>query len=106
MSVDTPSKDGALLADDLTLLQPDKFVGYRAAIPRPPDSVLLRNNGLHVETGLRPRASDRGAGTRALLADVVVEGAPSSVIMELRRFRWPASMRKTRSLPTETGSAS
>jgi malate synthase len=71
-------KDGALLVDDLPLLQPEKFVGYRGN-PRAPDSVLLRNNGLHVEL-IFDRAHPIGSRDQALLADVVVESAVSAIV--------------------------
>ena len=71
-------KDGALLVDDLPLLQPDKFVGYRGN-PKAPDSVLLRNNGLHVEL-IFDRAHPIGSRDQALLADVVVESAVSAIV--------------------------
>ena len=41
-------KDGALLVDDLPLVAPAKFVGYTGN-PKAPDTILLKNNGLHVE---------------------------------------------------------
>jgi len=72
-------KDGALLVDDLPLSQPEKFVGYRGN-PKAPDSVLLRNNGLHVEL-VFDRAHPIGSRDQALLADVVIESAVS-VIMD------------------------
>ena len=72
-------KDGALLVDDLPLLQPEKFVGYRGN-PKAPDSILLRNNGLHVEL-IFDRAHPIGSRDQALLADVMVESAVS-VIMD------------------------
>lgn len=71
-------KDGALLVDDLPLLQPEKFVGYRGN-PKAPDSVLLRNNGLHVEL-VFDRAHPIGSRDQALLADVVLESAVSAII--------------------------
>ena len=71
-------KDGALLIDDLPLLNPDKFVGYRGN-PRAPDSVVLRNNGLHVEL-VFDRAHFIGSRDQALLADVVVESAVSAIM--------------------------
>ena len=55
-------KDGALLVDDLPLIHPEKFVGYKGN-PRAPDSVLLRNNGLHVEL-VFDRAHSSAAATR------------------------------------------
>jgi malate synthase len=71
-------KDGVLLVDDLPLLQPEKFVGYRGN-PKAPDSVLLRNNGLHVEL-VFDRAHPIGSRDQALLADVVVESAVSAIV--------------------------
>jgi malate synthase len=71
-------KDGALLVDDLPLLQPEKFVGYRGN-PKAPDSVLLRNNGLHVEL-IFDRAHPIGSRDQALLADVVIESAVSAIM--------------------------
>jgi len=71
-------KDGALLVDDMPLLQPDKFVGYKGN-PRAPDSVLLRNNGLHVEL-VFDRAHFIGSKDQALLADVVIESALSAIM--------------------------
>jgi malate synthase len=71
-------KDGVLLVDDMPLLQPAKFVGYRGN-PRAPDSVLLRNNGLHVEL-VFDRAHFIGSRDQALLADVVIESAVSAIM--------------------------
>ncbi|MDQ7250664.1 malate synthase G [Dongia sedimenti] len=71
-------KDGALLVDDLPLQQPEKFVGYRGN-PKAPDSVLLRNNRLHVEL-VFDRAHPIGSRDQALLADVVIESAVSAIM--------------------------
>jgi malate synthase len=71
-------KDGALLIDDLPLMQPAKFVGYRGD-PRAPDSVILVNNGLHVEL-VFDRAHPIGARDQALLADVQIESALSAIM--------------------------
>ncbi|MCU0800735.1 MAG: malate synthase G [Rhodobacteraceae bacterium] len=71
-------KDGALLVDDLPLMDPEKFVGYRGD-PRAPSAVLLRNNGLHVEL-VFDRAHFIGARDRACLADVRLESAISAII--------------------------
>jgi malate synthase len=71
-------KDGALLVDDLPLMQPEKFVGFRGN-PKAPDSVLLRNNGLHVEL-VFDRAHFIGSRDQALLADVVIESALSAIM--------------------------
>jgi malate synthase len=71
-------KDGALLVDDLPLVDPGKFVGYRGN-PKAPDAVLLRNNGLHVEL-VFDRAHFIGARDQALLADVLLESALSAIL--------------------------
>jgi malate synthase len=71
-------KDGALLIDDLPLLEPQKFVGYRGNA-KAPDSVLLRNNGLHVEL-VFDRAHFIGSRDQALLADVVIESALTAIM--------------------------
>lgn len=71
-------KDGALLVDDLPLINPDKFVGYRGN-PRAPDAVLLRNNGLHVEL-VFDRAHFIGSRDQACLADVLLESALSAIM--------------------------
>ncbi|MEZ5810445.1 MAG: malate synthase G [Rhizobiaceae bacterium] len=69
---------GALLCDDLPLARPEKFVGYRGN-PMAPDSVLLVNNGLHVEL-IFDRAHPIGSRDQALLADVVIESALSAIM--------------------------
>jgi malate synthase len=71
-------KDGALLVDDLPLVDPAKFAGYRGN-PKAPDAVLLRNNGLHVEL-VFDRAHFIGARDQALLADVQLESALSAIM--------------------------
>ena len=71
-------KDGALLIDDLPLVDPAKFVGYRGN-PKAPDAILLRNNGLHVEL-VFDRAHFIGSRDQALLADVVLESALSAIM--------------------------
>jgi malate synthase len=71
-------KDGALLVDDLPLVQPEKFAGYRGN-PKAPDSVLLRDNGLHVEL-VFDRAHFIGSRDQALLADVQLESALTAIM--------------------------
>jgi malate synthase len=70
--------DGALLVDDLALVSPEKFVGYKGN-PKAPDSILLRNNGLHVEL-VFDRAHPIGSRDQALLADIVLESAVSAIM--------------------------
>jgi malate synthase len=71
-------KGGALLADDLPLVQPEKFAGYRGH-PMAPDAVLLRNNGLHVEL-VFDRTHPIGARDQCGLADVRLESALSAIM--------------------------
>jgi malate synthase len=71
-------KDGQLLVDDLPLVQPEKFAGYRGN-PKAPDAVLLRNNGLHVEL-VFDRAHFIGSRDQALLADVQLESALTAIM--------------------------
>ena len=71
-------KDGALLVDDLPLVQPEKFVGYRGN-PKAPDAILMRNNGLHVEL-VFDRAHFIGSRDQALLADVQLESALTAIM--------------------------
>jgi len=69
---------GALLVDDLPLMAPEKFIGYRGH-PRAPDAILLRNNGLHVEL-IFDRAHPIGSRDQACLADVRLESAISAIM--------------------------
>jgi malate synthase len=70
---------GRLLVDDLPLVSPEKFVGWRGN-PRAPEAVLLVNNGLHVEL-VFDRAHPIGSRDQAGLADVRLESA-ITVIMD------------------------
>ena len=70
--------NGALLIDDLPLMQPEKFAGYRGN-PKAPDSILLVNNGLHVEL-VFDRAHMIGSRDQACLADIVLESALSAIM--------------------------
>ena len=69
---------GQLLVDDMPLASPEKFIGYRGH-PRAPGSVLLRNNGLHVEL-VFDRTHRIGARDQAGLADVRLEAAVSAIM--------------------------
>ncbi|MFN5999036.1 MAG: malate synthase G [Paracoccaceae bacterium] len=71
-------KDGQLLVDDLPLVDPSKFTGYRGN-PKAPDAVLLCNNGLHVEL-VFDRAHFIGSRDQALLADVQLESALTAIM--------------------------
>ncbi len=70
--------DGALLVDDMPLMEPDRFVGYRGH-PRAPDAVLLRNNALHVEL-VFDRTHPIGSRDQCGLADVRLESAISAIM--------------------------
>ncbi|QJF50812.1 malate synthase G [Roseobacter ponti] len=69
---------GALLIDDRPLAEPEKFVGYTGH-PRAPDSVMLRNHGLHVEL-IFDRTHRIGSRDQAGLADVQLESAISAIM--------------------------
>ncbi|MBL4627195.1 MAG: malate synthase G [Roseicyclus sp.] len=69
---------GALLVDDKPLADPAKFAGYTGRA-KAPDSVLLVNNGLHVEL-VFDRAHPIGARDQAGLADVRLEAAVSAIM--------------------------
>ncbi|MEX3015688.1 malate synthase G [Gymnodinialimonas hymeniacidonis] len=69
---------GALLVDDKPLANPAQFAGYTGRA-KAPDSVLLVNNGLHVEL-LFDRAHAIGARDQAGLADVRMESAISAIM--------------------------
>ncbi|NGM45599.1 malate synthase G [Rhodobacter sp. SGA-6-6] len=71
-------RDGALLVDEMPLVTPSKFVGYKGN-PKAPDAILLRNNGLHVEL-VFDRAHFIGARDQACLADVQLESAMSAIM--------------------------
>jgi len=71
-------RDGALLVDDLPLMVPKKFAGFRGD-HRAPSSVLLVNNGLHVEL-VFDRTHAIGAHDQAGLADVRLESAISAIM--------------------------
>jgi malate synthase len=70
--------NGQLLVDDLPLVSPEKFVGYRGN-PKAPDAVLLKNNGLHVEL-VFDRAHPIGARDQACLADIQLESALTAIM--------------------------
>ncbi|MEP4197397.1 MAG: malate synthase G [Aliishimia sp.] len=69
---------GALLVDDMPLMDPSKFAGFRGH-PKAPDAVLLKNNGLHIEL-VFDRTHAIGARDQAGLADVQVESAVSAIM--------------------------
>ncbi|MGR3624576.1 malate synthase G [Pseudophaeobacter sp.] len=70
--------DGQLDVDGTALTDPAGFVGYTGA-PDQPSSVLLRNNGLHVEL-VFDRSHAIGKNSPSGLADVRLESAISAII--------------------------
>ncbi len=70
--------DGALLIDDMPLESPEKFVGYTGN-PKAPDTIMMKNNGLHVEL-VFDRAHPIGSRDQALLADVRLESAMTAIM--------------------------
>ncbi len=71
-------RDGALVADDMPLMQPSKFVGYRGA-PTAPEAVVLCNNGLHVEL-VFDSTHPIGSRDQASLADIQIESAVTAIM--------------------------
>ncbi|WP_425100870.1 malate synthase G [Tropicibacter sp. S64] len=71
-------KDGALSVDGSALKTPAAFVGYTGDAASP-SSVLLRNNGLHVEL-VFDKSHPIGKTNASGLADVRLESAMSAII--------------------------
>ncbi|TRD22889.1 malate synthase G [Palleronia caenipelagi] len=70
--------DGQLQVDGAPLKNPAAFAGYTGAADQP-NSVLLRNNGLHVEL-VFDASHPIGTTSPSGLADVVLESAMSAII--------------------------
>nr|WP_090277346.1 malate synthase G [Mycolicibacterium komanii] len=76
--------DGQLLVDlgdgnSVGLATPEQFVGYTGDLGSPQWSVLLRNNGLHVEILVDPD-SPVGSTDAAGIKDVVLESAVTTIM--------------------------
>ncbi|KUI43674.1 malate synthase G [Mycobacterium sp. IS-1590] len=76
--------DGQLLVDlgdgnSVGLATPEQFVGYTGDLGAPQWSVLLRNNGLHVEILVDPE-SPVGSTDAAGIKDVVLESAVTTIM--------------------------
>ncbi|OBH01735.1 MULTISPECIES: malate synthase G [unclassified Mycobacterium] len=65
--------------ESVGLAQPEKFVGYSGELGSPSWSVLLINNGLHIEILIDPE-SPVGRTDRAGIKDVVLESAVTTII--------------------------
>ena len=69
----------ALGEDSTGLASPEKFVGYSGELGSPDWSVLLVNNGLHIEIVIEPD-SPIGKTDRAGIKDVVLESAVTTIV--------------------------
>ncbi|MDE0969241.1 MAG: malate synthase G [Octadecabacter sp.] len=69
---------GHLITDGNPLLMPDQFVGYTGNADNP-ETILLKNNGLHVELVFN-KDHPIGSRDRASLADVRLESAVSAIM--------------------------
>lgn len=69
------------LGDDqwVGLADPDQFVGYTGELGSPQWSILLRNNGLHIEILIDPD-SPVGSTDKAGVKDVVLESAVTTIM--------------------------
>ncbi|MCF2870248.1 malate synthase G [Octadecabacter sp. G9-8] len=70
--------DGQLMVDGKPLMSPGQFAGYTGDASAP-DTILLKNNGLHVEL-VFDADSVIGSNDRARLADVRLESALSAIM--------------------------
>jgi malate synthase len=70
--------DGQLVMDGNLLMMPEQFVGYTGA-PDKPETIMLKNNGLHVELVFK-KDHPIGSHDRATLADVRLESAVSAIM--------------------------
>jgi len=60
-----------------SLIEPDKFVGFRGS-PAAPETLVLKNNALHIEIQI-DRSSEIGASDPAGIKDVVLEAALTTI---------------------------
>ncbi|KUI20871.1 malate synthase G [Mycobacterium sp. GA-1285] len=84
LRIDMADGAGQLLVDlgdgnSVGLAAPEQFVGYTGELGSPQWSVLLRNNGLHVEILVDPE-SPVGSTDAAGIKDVVLESAVTTIM--------------------------
>lgn len=79
VSIDNGQLQVALDSDSTGLASPDKFLGYSGELGSPSWSVLLVNNGLHIEILIDPQ-SPIGATDAAGIKDVVLESAITTIM--------------------------
>ncbi len=79
VSVDDGRLQVAVADGAVGLADPDKFIGYTGELGSPEWSVLLVNNGLHIEILIDPQSSV-GSTDRAGIKDVVLESAVTTIM--------------------------
>ena len=79
VSIDDGRLQVAVGEESTGLVDPEKFVGYSGELGSPNWSVLLINNGLHIEILIDPE-SPIGKTDRAGIKDVVCESAVTTII--------------------------
>ena len=78
VSVDDGRLQVAVADGSVGLADPDKFIGYTGELGSPEWSVLLVNNGLHIEILIDPQ-SPVGSTDKAGIKDVVLESAVTTI---------------------------
>ncbi|MGQ9424560.1 malate synthase G [Gilvimarinus sp. F26214L] len=76
-SVENGQLKMTLAEGSTALANPEKFVGYTGAADQP-DSILLKNNGLHIEIQIDP-SSPIGQTDTAGVKDVILEAAVTTI---------------------------